>query len=253
MSSSKPIKKRYILREPPEFITGPAGPVGPQGPPGALTLPYSTNDGDYRGQNLTTVIDSLLYVNPIITSFVAPAQPFEKGQVLTSINLTWGYNKAVVSQAIPGTAIVVAPTLLASDRAKTIVLNNANDDFVITLNGNDGTNVVGNNLLVSFKNKIYFGAAIIPGAMNSAFILSLPNNFADNRLKTFTPNLGAATYGWVAYPTAFGLATFKVNGFDGGMDAPATVSFTNASGHTENYYVYKTTNANLGITDIQVL
>lgn len=252
-SSKKPVRKRYLLRKPPSQTIGPAGPQGPAGPAGTISLPLSSDNVDYRGDDLTGVLDGLLYVNPLITAFAAPASPFEKGQILTSINLTWAYNKAVTSQTIPATAIVVSPTLLNTDRAKVVTLNNAASDFGITLNGDDGSNVASQTLDIKFLNKIYFGQAIVPGVMNSAFILSLPHEFATSRLKEFIVNLGVNSYAWFAYPTSMGLATFKTNGFSGGFDPPATVSFTNASGHTENYYVYRSTNSNLGITDIEVL
>ena len=57
-----------------------------------------------------------------------------------------------------------------------------------------------------------------------------------------------------AYPTREGTATFTDNdsGFAFAMESPETVSVTNASGYTENYYVYRSTNPNLGAVNVEV-
>ncbi|WP_157796132.1 hypothetical protein [Thomasclavelia cocleata] len=47
-------------------------------------------------------------------------------------------------------------------------------------------------------------------------------------------------------PARYGAVNFNVGGFDGGFTKVATIEFTNASGYTENYDIYKSDNANLG-------
>jgi hypothetical protein len=49
-----------------------------------------------------------------------------------------------------------------------------------------------------------------------------------------------------------GTRSFKVGGFDGGFTLYDTISFTNASGYTEEYYVYRSDNAGLGQTSVTV-
>lgn len=246
------IKKRYLLKQPPNLQQIP-GPQGPPGPSGILDLPLSTDDVDYRGEVLTDVLDDILYVALDITSFFSTPAIFEKGVVLTSLPLTWAYNKSIVSQSMASSAFASPPALISSERSKTVPINNATTGFIITLTGNDGVNNNSELAAVQFQNKVYWGGAIVPGVLNSAFILALQNEFSLYRQKQFTVNLGASTYAWFAYPASFGAATFKTNGFNGGFDAPTTVSFTNASGFTEDYLVYRSTNSNLGSTDVQVL
>ena len=66
--------------------------------------------------------------------------------------------------------------------------------------------------------------------------------------KTFTVNPGAGQYIVWASATRLGTVSFTCGGFLGGFDAPQTLTVTNGSGYSENYYVYSSHNANLGST-----
>ena len=50
----------------------------------------------------------------------------------------------------------------------------------------------------------------------------------------------------------YGTPVFNVGGFDGGFTKAASISFTNASGYTEEYAVYRSDNSNLGTKTIKV-
>ena len=43
-----------------------------------------------------------------------------------------------------------------------------------------------------------------------------------------------------------------VGGFEGGFDDPIEQTVVNNSGYAETYYIYKSTNANLGETTVEV-
>lgn len=256
MNNITEAKRRYVIKVDPSIKQGPPGKDGKDGKDSDLLLPVSTDDVDYRGTDLTTIIDNILYVPLAITSFTANQTIYEKGQVLTSIILSWNYNKAVQLQSIVGTN-VVTPTLLLTDRSKTVTLNNINVDTVITLTGDDNTGdtngVKTSQLTLQFLNKIYWGKAAI-GTLNSAFILALSNNeLKASRQKSFNITTGSNEYIWFASPVAYGGPNFKANGFDGGFTLAGTISFTNASGYTESYYVYRSVNENLGVTSVDVL
>lgn len=105
---------------------------------------------------------------------------------------------------------------------------------------------------LQFLPKVYWGAAA-SGTVNSAFVLALSGSaLATGKARTFTVSAGSGQYIWFASPVSYGACTFKVGGFDGGFEAAQTVSVTNASGYTQNYYVYRSTNANLGSTTVVV-
>jgi hypothetical protein len=250
-------KKRYILVPDSNLTKGEKGDKGDPGQDASFILPLSTDDVLYGAQVLTDVIDELLYEVLGILSFTASQTIYEKGQVLNSIGLTWSYNKDIESQTITGTG-VVPPTLLVSDRSKTVTLSGVSTNTTIILTADDviadGNPSKTANINLQFLNKIYYGKAIHPGTINSAFLLGLSfSNLQSNRVSNFTVNTGANEYIWFALPEAYGVPTFYANGFEGGFVLENTFSFINASGHTENYRVYRSEYTNLGSTIIETL
>ena len=106
---------------------------------------------------------------------------------------------------------------------------------------------------IYFRNKLYYGAAAAPATINDAFLLGLANKeLAASRAKTFTVTAGSGAYIWYALPTAYGTPNFNVGGFDGGFRLIETISHRNASGHTENYAVWRSDNPSLGSTKVVV-
>lgn len=109
---------------------------------------------------------------------------------------------------------------------------------------------------VNFYNKYYFGCASNPDVIDSAFIkgLTLHSDWASSRPTfTNTPDVEAGKYIWYAHPKHLGASNFKMGGFPGGFGEAQTVSFTNDSGYTEDYYLYRSIEAGLGNMEIQVL
>jgi hypothetical protein len=250
-------KKKFVIVVDPTLSKGEKGDPGQNGQNALFLLPLSTDDIDYRGDVLTSILDSLLYLALEIETFVATPSIYEKGQVLTTVFLNWTFNKAIESQSITGTG-VTPPTLVIGDRNSNVALANISTNTVITLTADDvdadANPAKTATVTLQFLNKIYYGKATYPGAINSAFLNStLPSKeLASNRDKTFVVTTGAGEYIWFAIPVAYGAASFISNGFSGGFQLEATISHTNESGSTENYYVYRSVNTNLGLTSIQV-
>ncbi len=73
---------------------------------------------------------------------------------------------------------------------------------------------------------------------------------SNDNTRTFTVTAGASEYIWYCYPLRLGTVTFFVGGFEGGFESPETVSVTNVNGWSEDYYAYRSTNANLGETEV---
>jgi hypothetical protein len=258
-------KKRYILLADFALTKGEKGDTGATGAAGAgADLPINTSDSVHNGteragENLRDIIDSLSYVALAINSFTTSVLKYERGTVLTSIALTWSLNKTIASQTITG-AFVVPPTLIASQRAATVTLSNANTNFSITLDVNDGSGnaTASRSITTSFIDPIYYGKAGIPGAVNDAFLNStLSSILQSSRALTFSEDLGAGEYLWYALPTSLlngGTPIFKMNGFTSSMTFIDDFSHTNGSGGTPiNYTVYRTEYAELGFTEIEVI
>ena len=109
---------------------------------------------------------------------------------------------------------------------------------------------------INFYNKYYFGCAPEPTVIDSDFIkrLTLRTDWASEKPTfTETPFVATEQYVWYACPVDYAPSSFKMGGFSGGFTDPQLVSYTNGSGHTENYYLYRSVEAGLGSIEIQVL
>ena len=250
--------KKYV---PNTKFAGEQGPPGPAGPPGAGAnredlIPWFTSeiehDGTERnGDTLKDIIDGLLYVPLQIPSFTLSTPIYEMGQSVASLSFNWTFNKAVVSQSIAGVNYSSGPMAIGLRTIIGTISPAITTDSVYTLTANDGTNTVNRNVTARFLNKMYFGARTA-ATIDSNFIKSLANaQFAESRARTFTVNAGASQYIYFAYPTRFGVATIFVGGFETTFEQ-SVVSFTNDSGFTENYYVYKSFQPNLGSSNVIV-
>lgn len=181
-------------------------------------------------------LDALEYVPVKINSFTASPTMCEMGSS-NSIDLSWTISKAA-NLTINGTAVT------GSSYTATGVTSNQ----TFTLAATDGTTTDSKSVSVGFANQIYWGAASDTSAVTSLSNKTLSNT----KSRTITVNATSGKYIIYALPKRLGTVTFKVNGFDGGFSSPEEKNITNASGYPEAYYVYKSTNANLGNTTVVI-
>ena len=66
------------------------------------------------------------------------------------------------------------------------------------------------------------------------------------------PERGGRTDIYYAFPASWGTPRFFVGGFEGGFALLKTFDHKNASGATISYAVWKSTNAGLGNTTVEV-
>lgn len=122
---------------------------------------------------------------------------------------------------------------------------------VFTLNSTKSAETDTETITHTFVNRIYYGVSTVASGYTESNIEGLAGTDLQNsKSKTFSVSPGASEYIIYAYPTRLGTATFTVGGFEGGFQSPETVSITNASGYTENFYAYRSTNLNLGSTTV---
>lgn len=222
-----------------------------------LTNKPTLNDFSYTHPSypdmatLQDALDELLYVSPSVSTFSASPTPgtYEVGSTVKApITLNWNYNKEIVSQSLDN--VTIDKGLRTTTHSTNITSNKT-----FTIKGNDGKNTASKSVSYTFQHKRYYGATTVPASYDSAFILGLKNNeFCTSRAKgQFSYNMGGAgQYFFYCYPASFGDAVFNVGGFDGGISKVATINFTNASGNTTSYVIYKSENANLGVNNVQV-
>ncbi len=99
-------------------------------------------------------------------------------------------------------------------------------------------------------NYVYYGEHTQSGTLTEAQAEGLANSSItnDNTQVWSSVTAGASEYIWFVFPKRLGTVTFFVGGFEGGFEDPQTLSITNANGWTEDYYAYRSTQANLGAT-----
>lgn len=111
---------------------------------------------------------------------------------------------------------------------------------------------------VTFANRRYWGTSSIPFGYTAADVTGFGfNELTTTRLDaSFTANAPTASGLYIMYatPVLLGAATFWDNAtnLQFAMQAPETVTVTNASGYAEPYYVYRSSNPNLGSVNVRV-
>lgn len=198
--------------------------------------------------NVDIAIDKILakiyYEEPKIISFtMTPStDTYEIGTVIpaNTLEFSWAVNKEIKSQALTDC------TIAADDRSATYGAELTNTKtFVLTVS--DGEKTATASKKISFLNKGYWGSSAIPDEYNSEFILGLTNNkFISSNKGDYNFNVGVGEYGYFAVPSTMKFTTIWVNGFQADVEEVATVSFTNASGHTSTYTILKTSQSALG-------
>ena len=232
---------------------GPAGPMGPQGPPGAgVSYPIAASNISVTNlgfSNLQQVLDFLLYIPLTITSFAVRTPTHLIGGSLSAVTFDWVLSGSFTVGTISGPNLVGA-TMVASPTSSALsgVLTpiTVGTTYTYTMNVTDGTDSPTANTVVIFLNNVYYGDAVVPGSIDSTFVNTLGSTTQASLVKTVISNAAGSQYAWFANRVALGLATFTVGGFPGGFNSPTTVSVTNSSGFTENYYVYRSTNPAIG-------
>lgn len=202
-------------------------------------------------ENVKDALDELLYYKPEVKTFTAsPAfGDYEIGSKVTNPKFTWSFNKDVVTQSVTDCTVdgVVTRT------AEYVGEIEAQKTFTVTAKDSKGTSCSKSGSY-NFKHKRYWGVATAPESYDSAFVLALTGKeFCTNKNKSaFSLTAGEGQYFYYVFPASYGTPTFNVGGFDGGFELAATIDFTNASGNTASFVIYKSENANLGTQSIIV-
>ena len=181
-----------------------------------------------------------------ISSFGATPSTAEMGSTVKSVALSWAVNKTPTALTLDGEALDTTET-------KKTVTGTFTSNKTWTLKATDERGAAATKTAaLSFFNGVYYGVAAEPASYDSAFILGLTKNLRSSKLSSFSVNAASSQYIYYCLPKRMGTCAFKVGGFDGGFSLVKTISFTNASGYTEDYYIYRSDNAGLGQTAVTV-
>ena len=219
------------------------GPKGEKGDPGAS----NAEDVKYGDRTVKDALDDLLYTAIQITAFSNNVNTVEMGSTVNTVVLNWNYNKT------PKTLTLDRESIGVTLKTKTIENAAIKQNKTFTLKATDDRNAVSQKSTnISFLNGVYYGAAVAPDAIDSAFVLTLTKTLQGGKGKTFTVNAESGESIFYIIPSRYGTPAFKVGGFDGGFTKTATIQFTNSSGYTESYDVWKSDNTGLGNTTVVV-
>lgn len=178
---------------------------------------------------------------------VSPSQA-ERGSTVADVTLKWSLSKVPASLTLNG------EPLGATDTQKVIEGANLTTDTIYTVKATDARGASAQrNATVYFRDKRhwftgdYDADALTDGVLNAA-----TGELATSRAKTFSVNAAEGQHIFYAFPHSWGTPAFFVGGFEGGFALLKTFDHVNASGATVSYDVYKSTNAGLGQTTVEV-
>lgn len=214
-----------------------------------------TNESYPDLTNVDVALDKILakiyYEAPTITSFsMSPATTeYEIGTTLSAgtIAFSWAVNTEITSQSLTDCSIA------ADDRSATYDSDlSSTKTFILSIS--DGETTASATKKISFLHKVYWGSAAEPDEYDSAFILSLTNSkFAATKSGSYSMTVGSGEYGYVATPTSFGMtASVWIGGFEVTLDNCGSINFTNASGNTSSFTIYRTGRQGLGSITMEI-
>lgn len=197
---------------------------------------------------LESQVSDILYEPIAISSFSHNAGTKERGATVTEVTLSWTTNKTPETLTLDGAALDASTTSKKITGLSLTWDNNKTWKLVAT----DAREASAEKTTsITFCNNIYYGVGTTEGGFTSDFVTGLSKRLQSAKAYDFTVN-PSDQYIYYAVPTRLGTVTFKVGGFEGGFEAPETVSVTNGSNYTENYYVYRSTNKITGSTAVDV-
>ena len=201
-----------------------------------LTDVVSTKASEAECIDIRARLDALEYEDISITSFAASPSTAELGSSV-NVNLAWTINKPPTYQGIDGIPV--------QGNSKQYTGITATRTF--TLSATDGETTATKQATVTFANQIYYGVA-----SNLSNVTSLEKVLSNDKTRTITVNADSGEYIIYAIPARLGDVTFFVGGFEGGFEDPVEMMLVNESGYQETYKIYRSTNAGLGKTDVEV-
>lgn len=202
----------------------------------ALTATVATKADESECVDIRARLDALEYKSMAINSFTASPTTCEMGSSQT-ISLAWTLNKTPTTQTINGSPVT------GNSKQYTGVTGSTS----YTLNVSDGQTSASKTVSVSFANRIYYGAAA-----DLTTVTALTSLLSNNPERTITVDAGTGEYIIYAIPARLGDVAFFVSGFEGGFEDAIEQILTNNSGYQETYKVYRSTNANLGSTTVEI-
>ncbi len=206
--------------------------------PDAQDIAY-TNDQYPTMHTLQDAMDKLLYIEPSVS--ISGGGNYEIGSTRATTTLTWSWNKAIQSQSLNQGIGSLDPALRTYTYANPI-----SADTTFTITGTDGTTQKSASTSVNFLPKRYWGVSA-KTSLTDEEIIALSSELSTSRVQTRTFDCSGGKYFYFAIKTSYcnGIA-FKVGGLSFSDMIVSTRQFTNASGYTDSYNIYRVNNIQTG-------
>ena len=195
-------------------------------------------------EEFNQLTDEINYLHPLtISGFSVSPGIAEKGSTVSTQTFTYSVNRR-------GAIVKLEDTIVSGGKAtRNDILT---DNTFYTLSAKYGNESKEASCKILFVPPIYYGTSQ-SYALSSENVRTLARKLSIYRDMSFTVNAASGYYILYALPVSLGTPTFKVGGFEGGFVLAGTFDFTNSSGHTESYYLYRSVNSGLGSTTVSVL
>lgn len=210
------------------------------------------------GEDFDIATDGTLKIyKPIaVNSFSHNNSIQEIGSNLPSSLFSWNFSKTPSSAAIVNQSTKQSMPVNAQAGQATMLFNTPLlSTTTFRISATDAHNkTASKDATIYFYHSKYYGVSEISSAeyIDSAFIQKLTKQLVSGRTGKFSVNAGNGQYIYFAIPSSFGTPVFFVGGFEGGFDLIKTLEYTNPSGGKATYNVYRSTNASLGSTEVEV-
>lgn len=214
----------------------------------ALTM-HHLNGYEIVDQYAREQIAKLLFKAITFTSSSATPSSALMGST-QSVVIAWVLSKIPAALTINGNTIKAsaAGSMTAAEVKETTTWT------VIATDPEDQTKTATATVGITFMNNIYYGVSSDETPSAADTIPDLTAKLTNSRLQSgLTVTAGEGQYVYYCVPARLGECTFKVGGFAGGFEDAVTLSITNDAEYSEDYYVYRSTNPNLGTITIEVL
>lgn len=225
-------------------------------------LPFVVGDNHSHGienvdglqtqlDTINTKLAELMYEPITISSFTNNVGTVELGNTVTSVTLNWATSKTPTTLTLAGTEM---DANLKTHTYSGLSLT-ATKSYKLVVTDEKGAKAEKTSY-VYFYNRVCYGVAAQPDAVDSAFVMSLPTKTLSGSKTNnkIAYSAGEGQYLWYCVPVRLGTCSFTdiETGLGAGLSLVATIKVTNASNFEEDYYVYRSDYAGLGSVNVKV-
>ena len=208
-------------------------------------------DLDTRLKAIEAEIGNMTFVPLTINSFSSNLDMVEVGQVIDAITFNWslGGNPIVLTLNDENIEIGTNETTLSGLNLK--YTDSHTEVFTLYAKDSKG-NEDSAETPVHFTYGVFYGAAEAPAAYDETFVERLTKQLQLSKAASIDVVADNGKYIYYCVPSAYGTPSFAVGGFTGGFAKAATISVSNDYGVAVDYDIYRSTNANLGVTNVVI-